>query len=364
MRALRGSLCGSPVVPLAGAALYAALAWLAYGWSKTARDEPNPAASSGSAERVQEHAQASGGGGSGSQRITRGASEFVVEYGFTNFNQDALELSVALAKSDVDAAVQEFGFREKDFKALDDWYEKAQEGAIERTKQLYYSGKVTAPDAAALQAKLAEIKRRNDGIQAALDVTMADIKKEYRDRRRRLYADSGFRYKDEKTVEVDMPALVRRNARRMAPVSLAFSEIVQSREYGMEELVGAVTAMAQTSMRYEVPGSRLGDRTVGGVLPPPKSFVSGLGDCDTKTGVVGSVLLNWPNLKLVGLAIPGHYLLAVHRIPAKGEYYVEHQGLPYVMIEPAGPAWLPPGRVGSVTESYLKSGKLFAIQAF
>lgn len=302
--------------------------------------------------------------GETSQKIRRVGADYSVELAFRNFNQDALKIAVKIPERDVRAAVEEFGFRDRDFKELDEWYRKAQEGAIARTKELFYSGKVTAPNAAALERKLAEIKKRNADIQANLDIILSDLAKEYRQRRTKLYTDAGFRYKDERTVEVDMPALARRNARRMAAVSLAFSGIVEEHEYGMEELAGAVTAMAQTSLRYEIPASREGERTIGGVMPPPKAFTLGQGDCDTKTGLMGSILLNWPNLRLVGLAIPGHYLLAIHRIPSRGEFFVEHDGLPYVMIEPAGPAWLPPGKVGDQTEQYLKSGKLFAIQPF
>lgn len=347
-------------------ALYAALAWLT--WSLSRSGAPiEPGMAPGTRELVQEYSQSSAmvsRDGATYQRIRRAGPDYDVAYGFRNFNQDELEISVKIPQKDVRSAIEEFGFRERDFKELDEWYRKAQEGAIARTKELFFTGRVTAPNAAALETKLAEIKKRNADIQANLDLVLADLAKEYRQRRTKLYTDAGFRYKDERTVEVDMPALVRRNARRMASVSLAFSEIVQEKEYGMEELAGAVTAMAQTALRYEVPATREGERTVGGVLPPPKSFTLGQGDCDTKTGLLGSILLNWPNLRLVGLAIPGHYLLAIHRIPARGEYFVEHEGLPYVMIEPAGPAWLPPGKVGDQTEQYLKSGKLFAIQPF
>lgn len=120
--------------------------------------------------------------------------------------------------------------------------------------------------------------------------------------------------------------------------------------------------MVQTAMRYEVPETREGDRVIGGVLPPMKALVMGQGDCDTKTGVLASILANWPNLKMVGLAIPGHYLMAVHRIPRSGDVFIEYEGIPYVMIESAGPAWLPPGKVGDFTETYLNAGNDFRIQ--
>ncbi|MBI4347681.1 MAG: hypothetical protein HY553_12560 [Elusimicrobia bacterium] len=349
----------TPFLLASASSLYVALAWLTWTMSQ---EPPGPAG-----ERLESYGQASGmvgGDATTFQRIRRVGADFSVEYGFRNFNQDELSVAVRIPHKDVQAAADEFGFKDRDFTALDQWYKKAQDGAIARTKDLYYTGKVTADNQAALQAKLADIKRRNDSIRAALDITLADLAKEYRERRVKLYADSGFRYKDARTVEVNMPGLIRKNARRMAPVSLAFSGIVEGKEYGMEELVGAVTAMVQTSIRYEDPGLQAGEKTIGGVLPPPKAFTLGQGDCDTKTGVIGCILINWPNLRLVGLAIPGHYLMGVHRIPAKGEYFVEHEGLPYVMIESAGPAWLPPGTVGDLTENYLRSGRLFAIQPF
>ena len=126
--------------------------------------------------------------------------------------------------------------------------------------------------------------------------------------------------------------------------------------------MGAVSAMVQTALRYEIPADRAGTKVTGGVLPPPKTLVLGQGDCDTKTALLASVLKNWPNLKMVGLEIPGHYLMAVHRIPRKGEVFIEYEGLPFVMIESAGPAWLAPGTVGDATRTYLESGNEFRIQ--
>jgi len=346
---------------------YAGLGWAT--WALSGRPGAPPPAWSGrpgEAEALAEYSQAAFRGKVADsavyQRIQRAPGGFSVAYGFRNFDREELELTVQFAAKDVDASMEEFGFRAADFKALDDWYKKAQEGAIERTKMLYTNGQVTAKSQAELQQKLAEINRRNDGIRKLLDQTLGELGKDYRERRLKLYTQGSFRYKDSRTVEVNIPELVRRNSRRMGGVARAFSKLVEENEYGMEELVGAVTAMAQTAIRYEIPGTTTGDKTISGVLPPPKSFVMGQGDCDTKSALISSILLNWPNLKLVGLAIPEHYLLAVHRIPAKGEVYVDYQGIPYIMIEAAGPAWLAPGTVGEFTENYLNSGAMFGIQ--
>jgi hypothetical protein len=92
--------------------------------------------------------------------------------------------------------------------------------------------------------------------------------------------------------------------------------------------------------------------------------VRGWGDCDTKTGLLASILSNWPGMKLVGVSVPGHYLMGVLRIPDKRDVFVEYDGLQYVLVEPAGPAWLPPGSVSDFTTNLLQSPEGYHIDAF
>jgi hypothetical protein len=99
----------------------------------------------------------------------------------------------------------------------------------------------------------------------------------------------------------------------------------------------------------------------GGLLQPATTMIKGWGDCDTKTALLASILANWPQMRMVGVAVPGHYLMGVLRIPEKGDAFVEHGGLQYVLIEPAGPAWLPPGRVADTTVALLESSEGYRI---
>ena len=69
-------------------------------------------------------------------------------------------------------------------------------------------------------------------------------------------------------------------------------------------------------------------------------------------------------LSQVGVAVPGHYLMAVRRLPGKGDLFVRHEGLEYVLIEPAGPAWLEPGRVGTHTAELLKGSEGYKVEPF
>lgn len=321
---------------------------------------------------LRRHAGAQGRGGyresllrpeqEASQKIESEGARYAMAYGFRNFNGDKLRVQAELDEDVVADSVREFGFRKSDLDKLDRWYQQSQKEAIAAAQRDSFSGKVEAEDQQELDRKLRELKARNAQVQKRLEDTLAGLAAEYRKRRVALYTEAGFRFKGEKTVEADVPAMVRRNASRVAPVSTAFAGIAQERGYGAEELVGAVSAMVQTALRYEVPSDQSGTKITGGILPPPKTLVLGQGDCDTKTALLASVLKNWPNLKMVGLEIPGHYLMAVHRIPRKGEVFIEYEGLPFVMIESAGPAWLPPGTVGEATRAYLESGREFQIQ--
>jgi hypothetical protein len=64
------------------------------------------------------------------------------------------------------------------------------------------------------------------------------------------------------------------------------------------------------------------------------------------------------------MAVPGHYLMAVLQIPDKGDAFVEYQGLQYILLEPAGPGWFPPGQVGEETTAQLNGSDGYQIYPF
>ena len=67
---------------------------------------------------------------------------------------------------------------------------------------------------------------------------------------------------------------------------------------------------------------------------------------------------------MVGIAVPGHYLMAIRRIPGKGDMFVRYEGLEYVLVEPAGPAWLEPGQVGVHTKELLAGREGYRVEPF
>ncbi len=227
---------------------------------------------------------------------------YSIDYGYLNFNQDRIDLSYKVPKRALASYEAEFGYRMQDAKA--------------------------APDPAAyLQSR-------------------------------------GFRFIGDHLVFVDVPGTVRRNAPLFKPISLALDKIAQDRGYDQGDLLGAVVSLTQTAMLYKELPDTIGDLHIGGFMPPMAAFVKGWGNCDTKTAVAASILSNWPHMRMVGVAVPGHYLFAVLRIPNKDDMFVEYDGLQYVLVEPVGPAWLPPGTVAQSTQDLLASSEGYRIEPF
>lgn len=263
------------------------------------------------------------------QRIRRTGGALVAEYGFVNFNKDRLLVNYSLNQAAWQAYDAAFGYYKRDIAALSRKHEEARQTAFKRASATGRS-------------------------QAQLDAEFARLKSEHDKNVREYMANRGFKLMKGNLVSVDMPALVRKNAPHLKALSLSIDQVAQKRRYASDELAGAVASLAQTAMVYKIPDPLDGERHTGGLLPPVTAVLKGWGDCDTKTAVIGAILANWPHMKMVGLSLPGHYLMGVLRIPAKGDVFIEHDGLQYVLIESAGPAWLPPGTVGEETLAKLK----------
>ncbi len=180
-------------------------------------------------------------------------------------------------------------------------------------------------------------------------------------RKTALYVKSGLRLTGI-TISADVTKMVARNAPRLQSASKALHELARRRDYSLEDAVGAALAMVQTAVAYRVPPKLVAGKDLLGVLPPPMTLSEGWGDCDTKTALLASLLSSWRSVKMVGISIPGHYLMGVQRIPGPRDAYVEVEGLPYLLLEPAGPGALPPGRGGEHTLAYLKAGGAYTVE--
>lgn len=288
--------------------------------------------------------RASGGGTSGGgpktyQRIQKAGGFRAVSYGFQNFNKDKLEISYKIPDKDFRVYNDSFGYSKEGLDEIHAWHQNARNSAF----------------------KLA-VKQGKP--QAQLDAAVAAIDKEHDAKVKEYLASHGFRMMKGNVVTVDMPGLVRKNASLIKPLSLSFEKVANQRKYRSGDIIGSVLSFVQTAMYYKQPDPIYKGKHTGGLLPPITSVVVGWGDCDTKTGVLASILSNWAQMKMVGVSVPEHYLMGVLLIPDKGDIFLEYQGLQYVLVEPAGPAWLPPGQVGEETMTLLNGREGYKIEPF
>ena len=287
--------------------------------------------------------QSSGGDGGGgpraSQKILKTAAGRTAQYGFQNFAGDRLEVAFSIAEKDFVAYNDSFGYTSEGLGALKAWRKSASQEALKTA-----------------------VKRGMS--QAQLDAAVTGVETAYKLKLTNYLSERGFALESGGAVIVDMTGLVRKNAALIKPLAQSFGRIAADRGYGSTDLVGSALSFVQTAMFYQEPDAVIDGKHTGGLLPPLTSVALGWGDCDTKTGVIASILANWPQMKMVGVSVPGHFLMGVLQIPEKGDMFLEYQGLQYVLVEPAGPAWLPPGRVGEQTSVLLASRDGYKIEPF
>ena len=272
------------------------------------------------------------------QRIRRANGILEARYHFINFNKDKLNVSFSMTEKDYRIYLSGYGYSDAQLSELNQWRNDTRGKEWDKA-----------------------VKK---GGEAAGKEALAAVEWEYKIRLKELFSARGFALQPDNVVFCDIPAIVKRNIPFLKPMALAFQKIAETRGYGPEETVGAALSMVQTALRYQIPPMISEGFHTGGLLPPGKALLSGWGDCDTKTALVASILGNWSGMRLVGVSVPGHYLMAIRRIPAKGDLFVNYNGLEYVLIEPAGPAWLEPGTVGRATSALLQGSEGYKIEPF
>ena len=273
------------------------------------------------------------------QRIEEKNGQIYAEYGCRDFNNDPLRASYTISARDLAAYQLGYGFTQGELDTLNQWQKKALDDAYRHAAQ---SG-----------LKQEELNRMG-----------AAIRSDYHARYRSLLVSRGFGILPGNVLVADIPAITRRNVKELRPFALALDSSADKKRNDPGEVIGAALSLVQTAFLYESVPLLINGRQTGGVYPPLETIAKGKGDCDTKSALLASILLNWSKIKLIGVAVPDHYLLAVLRNPGKGDAFVEYEGLRYVLLEPAGPAWLPPGVVGPVTTAQLNSGTSIAIEPF
>jgi hypothetical protein len=265
-----------------------------------------------------------------SRKIFRKEGMAVAEYRFKEFNNRFIQIKISMPVEQLEKYCGEYGYTQADLDSLFEWQKKALKDAYQY---------VVAHSLA----------------QSDLDRMSSEIKDAFRQKVSDLYASRGFRYKKKGLLVPDIPGIVKRNVRNLSSVALDINTIAKANNYDALDVIGAVLSFLQTGVEYESVPMRKQDRTIGGFYPPLVTIVEGRGDCDSKTALMASILLNWDKAKLIGAGIPNHYLIGVLRTPAKGDAYVEYEGLHYVLMEPAGPSQMAPGIISDYTRELLNA---------
>lgn len=305
-------------------------------WSQRLVIEPvdGQALSGQASDEEDDDVESDDGGGGGPktyQRIKKTGERRVASYGFQNFNRDRLEIAYSIPESEFQPYNQSFGYKKEDIAEL--------RALRDRRKQQAF----------------ADATKKGQS-QAQFNAVIAGLDKQYEADLKNYLSSHGFRIDKGNVVSVDMPALVRKNASYVKPISMEFDKFATSRKYRSGEIIGAVLSFVQTALRYKQPDPVYKGKHTGGLLLPLTAVIMGWGDCDTKSGLMASILSNWGQMRMVGVGVPGHYLMGVLQIPEKGDVFVSYGGLQYVLVEPAGPAWFPVGQVADTTMTLLRNG--------
>ena len=270
------------------------------------------------------------------QKISRRDGIAIAEYRVQNFNGDPFQIEFSKRSDQLDEYWKEYGYSQSDLDNLKEWQKEA-------FNEAYKSALNQSPS------------------KSDLDRIRADIRDQYRQRLRDLMLSRGFKYQKEGVLIPDIPGIAGRNVEHLNPVAVDIDKIAKSKSYDSLEIVGAALSLMQTGLAYERVPLKKQDKTIGGIYPPVAAILEGRGDCDTKTALMASILLNWESANLIGVGMPNHYLIGVLRTPAKGDAFVEYDGLTYVLMEPSGPGRLPPGMVSQYTLEVLKAGDQIAL---
>lgn len=100
-----------------------------------------------------------------------------------------------------------------------------------------------------------------------------------------------------------------------------------------------------------------------GLLTPRQVLEQNSGDCDSKVTLMAALLAQlFPELPQIMVFVPGHALLGVALPVQSNQESLMWEGQRYLLMEPTGPAELPPGQLATSSKVLVDSGQL-SIQA-
>jgi hypothetical protein len=143
---------------------------------------------------------------------------------------------------------------------------------------------------------------------------------------------------------VDYGWILKRSRDDVKETTEKLSQTAQKAGYRKERnVVGLIASFVQT-LNYEEQDSyrESADGTVkyiGGVSMPLETLANGLGDCDTKCLLYGSLLSHIKGAKMVLIRRGNHVFVGVQSVPMPRDRYIRLRNENYVLIELTSP-WI------------------------
>ncbi|TXL73661.1 hypothetical protein FHP25_19810 [Vineibacter terrae] len=265
-------------------------------------------------------------------------SDVQFSYAFKDAGGAARSLSFPLPSAAIDAAMALF----RDY-SMPNLYGHIQ-AALEREARRAGVTVQTIPRGGGVSfVVLADSTARREAFEARLDGIIEAARQEWlRKHARRAVGDA---------IHMDYPEAALRYVAALRPVAGALS----AQTGGLDERARLARAL---SFVQAIPYDDLiSPLTTGGIefAPPPAMFKLNRGDCDSKTVALAAILRTLtPARRLLFVVLPQHVALAVDLPPQEGDVTIAHGGHPWVMLEPTGPAVVPPGQIAPSTAWYIE----------
>ncbi|MFC3121158.1 hypothetical protein [Agaribacter flavus] len=194
-----------------------------------------------------------------------------------------------------------------------------------------------------------QVRAPNDKVAKA---TLAHIENLQEKVKREYYKENYFlNYtspQGETGIQHDFERYVEDSKNALMPIVDAIKAIQQNtKDY--REFISIALSWVQ-SIPYNDLRSRISSNG-SGFASPKDLILQNRGDCDSKSTLFAALLQAYnEQIKVSMVLLPNHALLAIGLRALPNEKTVKHEGVPYVLIEPTGPAYF---KIGEADEDSL-----------
>lgn len=158
-------------------------------------------------------------------------------------------------------------------------------------------------------------------------------------------------------IKQDHVRIALESRQELAPLAEQLKQQGMTEEETRQRTVAFMLDFVQT-IPYSLLDGESG-RAGKGFLSPRQVLEQNRGDCDSKVTLMASMLAQlFPELPQAMVFVPGHTMLGVALPAGPGDETLSWEGLRYLLMEPTGPAQLPPGQLALTSKTLIDSRQL------